>query len=280
MRLTIRNIRKNLSGLYSNEEVESFIFLIFNYLFGFTKTDLIIHLDFIVDEASNAKIANWIKRLQRSEPIQYILGETEFYGLNFHVRKGVLIPRQETELLVDFIVKRFQNHSPKILDIGSGSGCIPIALKKNLPLSEVWSCDISGEALAIANENALLNGVEVSFHEFDILSTDDFLTCDFDLIVSNPPYVTEREKELMENNVLDHEPHLALFVPDGNPLLFYNSIVSRAKRILKNRGEIFFEINEAYGNEVNSLLECNGFNASILKDLNGKDRIAHACLKR
>ncbi len=280
MRQTIRNIRKNLSGLYSNEEVESFIFLIFNYLFGFTKTDLIIHPDFIVDEASNAKIVNWIERLQSSEPIQYILGETEFYGLNFHVRKGVLIPRQETELLVDLIVKRFQNRSPKILDIGSGSGCIPIVLKKNLPLAEVWSCDISGEALAIANENAQLNGVRVFFHEFDILSTDDFVTGDFDLIVSNPPYVTEKEKQLMENNVLDHEPHLALFVPDGNPLLFYSSIVSRARRILKIGGEIFFEINEAYGQEIKSLLIDNGFDASIMKDLNGKDRIAHACLKR
>ncbi len=280
MRQTIRNIRKNLSGLYSNEEVESFIFLIFNYLFGFTKTDLIIHPDFIVDEASNAKIVNWIERLQSSEPIQYILGETEFYGLNFHVRKGVLIPRQETELLVDLIVKRFQNRSPKILDIGSGSGCIPIVLKKNLPLAEVWSCDISGEALAIANENAQLNGVRVFFHEFDILSTDDFVTGDFDLIVSNPPYVTEKEKQLMENNVLDHEPHLALFVPDGNPLLFYSSIVSRARRILKIGGEIFFEINEAYGQEIKSLLIDNGFDASIMKDLNGKDRIAHACQKR
>lgn len=280
MRQTIRNIRKNLSGLYSNEEVESFIFLIFNYLFGLTKTDLIIQPDFIVDEASNAKIVNWIERLQSSEPIQYILGETEFYGLNFHVRKGVLIPRQETELLVDLIVKRFQNRSPKILDIGSGSGCIPIVLKKNLPLAEVWSCDISGEALAIANENAQLNGVEVFFHEFDILSTDDFVTGDFDLIVSNPPYVTEKEKQLMENNVLDHEPHLALFVPDGNPLLFYSSIVSRARRILKIGGEIFFEINEAYGQEIKSLLIDNGFDASIMKDLNGKDRIAHACQKR
>lgn len=279
MKQTIKDIRDDLSELYPKEEIDSFIFLIFNHIYGFRKIDLLISPDFDVSIADNAKISDWVDRLKKYEPIQYVLGVTEFYGLKFRVTEDVLIPRQETEELVDLIVKRYRNFAPKILDIGSGSGCIPIALKKNLPMADVWSCDISPDALSIARENAELNSVDVSFSLFDILSSDDFPATGFDVIVSNPPYVTEREKALMHSNVLDYEPHLALFVTDQEPLLFYNNIVKRSKKLLKNDGAIFFEINEAYGLEVKSLLADNGFDAEIVKDINGKDRIVHGWLK-
>jgi len=279
MKQTIKNIKDNLSGLYPKEEIESFIFLIFNYLYGFQKIDLLISPDFDVSIADGKKITDWVNRLKKYEPIQYILGVTEFFGLKFRVDEGVLIPRQETEELVDLIVKRYRDFAPKILDIGSGSGCIPIALKKNLPMADVWSCDISPDALTIARENAKQNSVDVSFLLFDILSSGDFPEIGFDVIVSNPPYVTESEKALMLSNVLDYEPHLALFVPDQQPLLFYNNIVERSKKLLKNDGAIFFEINEAYGLEVKSLLADNGFDAEIVKDINGKDRIVFGRLK-
>ena len=207
MKQTIKDIRDDLSGLYPKEEIDSFIFLIFNYLYGFKKIDLLISSDFDISIADRAKISDWVDRLKKYEPIQYVLGVTEFYGLKFRVTEDVLIPRQETEELVDLIVKRYRNFAPKILDIGSGSGCIPIALKKNLPMADVWSCDISPDALSIARENAELNSVDVSFSLFDILSSDDFPATGFDVIVSNPPYVTEREKALMHSNVLDYEPH-------------------------------------------------------------------------
>ena len=279
MKQTIKDIRDDLSGLYPKEEIDSFIFLIFNYLYGFKKIDLLISSDFDISIADRAKISDWVDRLKKYVPIQHVLGGTEFYGLKYRVTEDVLIPRQETEELVDLIVKRYRNFAVKILDIGSGSGCIPIALKKNLPMADVWSCDISPEALAIARENAELNSVDVSFSLFDILSFDDFPAIGFDIIVSNPPYVTESEKALMHSNVLDYEPHLALFVTDQEPLLFYNNIVKRSKKLLKNDGAIFFEINEAYGLEVKSLFVDNGFDAEIVKDINGKDRIVHGWLK-
>ncbi len=279
MKQTIKDIRDDLSELYPKEEIDSFIFLIFNHIYSFRKIDLLISPDFDVSIADKAKISDWVDRLKKYEPIQYVLGVTEFYGLKFRVTEDVLIPRQETEELVDLIVKRYRNFAPKILDIGSGSGCIPIALKKNLPMADIWSCDISPDALSIARENAELNSVDVSFSLFDILSSDDFPATGFEVIVSNPPYVTEREKALMHSNVLDYEPHLALFVTDQEPLLFYNNILKRSKKLLKNDGAIFFEINEAYGLEVKSLLVDNGFDAEIVKDINGKDRIVHGWLK-
>ncbi len=279
MKQTIKDIRDDLSGLYPKEEIDSFIFLIFNYLYGFKKIDLLISSDFDISIADRAKISDWVDRLKKYVPIQHVLGVTEFYGLKYRVTEDVLIPRQETEELVDLIVKRYRNFAVKILDIGSGSGCIPIALKKNLPMADVWSCDISPDALSIARENAELNSVDVSFSLFDILSSDDFPATGFDVIVSNPPYVTESEKALMHSNVLDYEPHLALFVTDQEPLLFYNNIVKRSKKLLTNDGAIFFEINEAYGLEVKSLLVDNGFDAEIVKDINGKDRIVQGWLK-
>jgi release factor glutamine methyltransferase len=198
--------------------------------------------------------------------------------LKFKVESGVLIPRVETEELVDLIIKRKKKSPCKILDIGTGSGCIAISLKKFLPESNVWCCDISDKALKITRKNGKLNAVEIKVKKFDILGKDDFRESGFDLIVSNPPYITINEKSLMRKNVLYFEPAMALFVPNDDPLLYYRSIVLKAKKLLNNGGELFFEINEAFGKNVTALLVENGCVAEIMKDINGKDRFAVACL--
>jgi release factor glutamine methyltransferase len=276
MKETIHNIKEILSEFYESSEIESFISLIFKQVFGYSKKDLILNADQILPESGVKQIAEIISRLKNQEPIQYILGETEFYGLTFIIRTGVLIPRFETEELVDLIIKRKQNYPVKILDIGTGSGCIAISLKKLLPKSDVWCCDISDRALKITHENAALNKVAISIEKYDILGRNLFPESGFDLIVSNPPYVTFKEKSAMQDNVLNYEPTLALFVPDDNPLLFYKAIVLQAKQLLNSGGELYFEINEAFGNKVSELLDKNGFAVEILKDINGKDRFAFA----
>jgi release factor glutamine methyltransferase len=276
MKQTINYIKNSLSGFYEPSEIESFISLIFNSIFGYSKKDMILNADQILPESGFLKIDEIISRLKNFEPIQYIIGETEFYGLIFKVKSGVLIPRFETEELVDIIVNRRNNLSVKILDFGTGSGCIAVSLKKNLPKSEVWGCDISVEALEITRENATLNKVEIVLVQFDILGQDNFPGRGFDLIVSNPPYVTNREKSAMLKNVLNFEPSIALFVPDDDPLVFYRAIIIKAKQLLNQGGELYFEINEAFGNEVSELIVENGFNVEILKDINGRDRFAIA----
>jgi release factor glutamine methyltransferase len=276
MKQTIRYIKDSLSGLYEPSEIESFISLIFNSLFGYSRKDLILNSCQVFSTSDFQKVSAIVTKLKIHEPIQYILGVTEFYGLRFKVEPGVLIPRFETEELVDLIVKRRKNESIKILDIGTGSGCIAISLKKMLPDADIWGCDISEKALEIALENAILNDVEVKFMKFDVLDNENFDESGFDLIVSNPPYITLKEKTLMRENVLNNEPHIALFVPDDDPLLFYQAIVIKAKGLLQRQGELFFEINEAYGKEITSLLVENGFDALIVNDINGKDRFAIA----
>jgi release factor glutamine methyltransferase len=267
-------ITDNLEGLYDKNEIESFIYLIFKHLFGYGRKEMILMRNEILSSENMERIHNIVERLKVYEPIQYILGEAEFYGLKFIVKPGVLIPRNETEELADIIIKRNKHKKITLLDIGTGTGCIPIAVKKYLPESEVWSCDISETALSVAKENASRNSVDIFFVQFDILSEKTFPVTGFDIIVSNPPYVTEKEKELMQPNVLDYEPHLALFVPDYDPLMFYRAIVEKSTVLLKKGGEIYFEINEMYGDDIRKLLENNNFTAEIVKDINGKDRIA------
>jgi release factor glutamine methyltransferase len=279
MKQTINYIHDSLSGLYNPLEIDSFISLIFNSLFGYSKKELILNANQIIPETDLQKIKGIISRLENFEPIQYILGETEFYGLKFKVGPGVLIPRFETEEMVDLIIKRKQKTTCKILDIGTGSGCIAIALKKQLPESEVWCCDISEKALEITRENAFLNTVKLVIEKFDILGQENFPVDGFDIIVSNPPYVTDNEKSAMEKNVLNFEPELALFVPNDDPILFYRAIVFKFKKLFAFRGELFFEINEAFGKHISTLLVENGFVVEILKDINGKDRFVVASLK-
>ena len=217
-----------------------------------------------------------LEQLRKGKPVQYITGETEFYGLSFQVDESVLIPRPETEELVDLIIKEARNtvKAPlHILDIGTGSGCIAICLKKNLPDSRVAAMDISGDALRIANKNAINNAVDIDFIKDDILEA---LTTGsvYDIIVSNPPYITQREKETMHTNVLAYEPHVALFVTDERPLIFYEAIANFAKHSLKSGGFLFFEINENYGKETRDMLMSKQFvDIALINDMQGKNRI-------
>jgi release factor glutamine methyltransferase len=276
---TIAYIRKSLIDYYDTNEIESFINIIFNNIYNYSKKEMILNASKKLAEDEFLKIKNIVDQLEQYIPIQYILGSTYFYNLSFNVTPNVLIPRPETEELVDLILKKYSNQKLNVLDIGTGSGCIPITLKKENVFFEMHACDISEKALDVAIKNASNNNTEVNFFKYDALSDKLPKQNDLDIIISNPPYVTEKEKEQMESNVLDNEPHLALFVPNNDPLLFYKAITYKAKKLLKVNGELYFEINEAYGKEMEELLQQNNFEAKIIKDLNGKDRIAFGKLK-
>lgn len=275
MKASLTYIRKELDGLFPKEEVESFIRIIFDHLKSYNSTDLILKQDEVLSESESLKIKEIVKRLRTNEPIQYILGETEFCELPFKVNPNVLIPRPETEELVDWILKSELPASPSILDVGTGSGCIPISIKKNLTKAKVFACDISERSLETAQENAELNQVDVEFIQMDFLNAkfhDAFPM--LDLIVSNPPYVTHSEKDLMASNVLDYEPDTALFVPNNDPLIFYKALVTFSMEHLKPGGFMFWEINEAFGKECVNHLKENGFsNVELRKDLSGKYRM-------
>ncbi len=267
-------LRISLNGIYPEHEINSLFYMVMEHLTGLTRQQLLFNSGLSLNSDQFDTFCIIVDRLNRKEPIQYILGEGEFYGLRFKLAPGVLIPRGETEELVELIIKDYTGQSPKVLDIGSGSGCIPVVLKKHLPMGEVYSCDISSTALEIAQANSTLNQTEITFFEYDILSAKSIPYSLFDVIVSNPPYVTEKEKEHMESLVLEHEPHLALFVPDNDPLLFYRAILQKAELLLKKGGAIYFEINEAYGCEVESLFNSYGFFAELYADIQGKPRFA------
>lgn len=247
------------------------------YCFGMSKTDLLINKNIEVSRDDALNFNNVLERLSKGEPIQYVLNQADFYGLKFKVNKHVLIPRQETEELVDLIIKKHQDRNLKILDIGTGSGVIPVTLKKHLPNANVQAIDVSSDALILAKENALKQEVEVLFLESDILNKDYWDKLEkYDIIISNPPYVLNSEKDLMHQNVLNFEPHLALFVEDENPLLFYKKITHLAKQKLKKGGSLYFEINEQFGQETKQLLIKNNFiKVQVVKDINGKDRIVY-----
>jgi release factor glutamine methyltransferase len=231
--------------------------------------------DVEVSPASVERVIDVAQELSIGKPIQYIFGETIFYGLKFIVNSSVLIPRPETEELVHLIIESIRQSTDTkttLLDIGTGSGCIPITLKKNLPNLQVSAIDISPDALMVAKKNAELNKVTVDFIHGDILNYNDAKL--YDVIVSNPPYIKEDEKQFMHQNVLAYEPHLALFVSDENPLLFYKAIAAFCMTNLAENGYLFFEINEYLGQQVHQLLEENGFrNIQVVKDMQGKDRM-------
>ena len=220
-----------------------------------------------------------LDELKLGKPIQYILGDCEFYGLKFKVNPNVLIPRPETEELVDLIIHQNKNSEITILDIGTGSGCIAIALQKKLSLSSVTAMDISEDALALAQENAGLNQVEIAFFNDDALELNSQKYPQYNIIVSNPPYIANAEKKEMSHQVLEHEPHLALFVEDANPLIFYEKISDFALTNLSPQGKLYFEINQSLGLATKKLLEIKGFSAEIIKDINGNDRIISAQLR-
>jgi len=269
---------QNLEGLYPSEEIESFFFLLVEKYLHLSKVDTVFKKKDEVSEEIKGQFTKAANRLQHFEPIQYILGETEFYGLPFKVTPTTLIPRPETEELVDWIIANCNKNHKALLDIGTGSGCIAIALAKNLPAVQVSAFDISEEALKIASENAVYNKVEVIFSKVDILNTS-LLPQKYDVIVSNPPYVRNSEKEKMQKNVLDFEPASALFVEDDNPLLFYSKITKLAKNYLNPKGFLFFEINEYLSEDVIQLLERESFSEiELKKDFFGKARMIKCTL--
>jgi release factor glutamine methyltransferase len=267
-----------LDDLYGKEEVGSFFFMLIASYYKFSRLKLAMEPEYSVGNYD--AIFKALELLKKEQPIQYILGETEFYGLPFKVNEHTLIPRPETEELVERVISKFriQNTKFRILDIGTGSGCIAISLAKNLPNAQVYALDVSREALKVAKQNAELNNVQVEFIEADILNSEtwdlDFQKLEFDIIVSNPPYVRELEKHLVKPNVLNNEPHLALFVKDENPLLFYTAITQFAVNKLSKSGVLFFEINEYLGKEMIQLLVDNNFtNIELKQDIFKKDRM-------
>ena len=267
----------SLESLYGIEEAESFFYLILENKHKLRRIDLALNPNF---DFSEKDILVWEKiksRLLKEEPIQYILGSTHFMDLSFKVTPDVLIPRPETEELVEWIINESKNRTKlKILDIGTGSGCIAISLAHHLPDAEVFAIDVSAKALQMAKQNALLNHVEVHFLEIDILKAEN-LPQQFDIIVSNPPYVRNLEKEEIKNNVLEHEPHLALFVNDFDALLFYKKIAELSIKNLNNNGQLFFEINQYLGREMVQLLEDLQFsNIELRKDIYGNARMTRA----
>ena len=268
---------KELSGVYPSEEVQSFFTLLSEFILNYTRLDNVLKASEIISEENQQQFLEAIRRLKQFEPIQYIIGATEFYGLPFKVTPATLIPRPETEELVQWILEEYlaesQNQSLHFLDIGTGSGCIAIALAKNLPSIKISALDISKPALQVAQENAQNNQAAVTFFELDILKASA-LPETYNLIVSNPPYVRELEKKMMQPNVLSFEPESALFVSNVDPLLFYRKIAELAKQHLTPNGLLFFEINEYLGKELIELLLSIGFSEiTVKKDIFNKDRM-------
>ncbi len=261
---------------YEPEEARSISQIVFKEILGYDTIKLILNENELVPASMFEQLDQIAHLLNQHQPVQYILGFEEFMGMRFSVNPNVLIPRPETEELVDWIIKDHKDsQNINILDIGTGSGCIAISLKKNLTHSIVDAIDISNDALQIARKNAIVNKVEVNFTQQDILKSN--IEKRYNIIVSNPPYVLESEKNVMQKNVLDYEPKLALFVPDEDPLLFYKRIVKQAEQQLKEKGSLYFEINESLSELMLYILDKNNWkNIEIRKDIRGKERILKA----
>ncbi len=274
----INSFRNALTDLYDKQETDAISYLVLCEISGSSKAKLKAFPETTLTDLQAKQLSGIIEQLKTGEPVQYILGSTEFYGLTFNISPAVLIPRPETEELVNWILASVNKPSPRIVDIGTGSGCIAISLKHELQQSNVSAIDISADALKIARQNAVSNLCDVTFIEADILNSDklDFKN-KFDIIVSNPPYVTETDKRQMHTNVTSFEPHLALFVPETDPLLFYNAIANFAAKKLIPEGLLYFEINENYGAQIIAMLKSKAFrNLEIRKDIRGKDRMVKA----
>lgn len=278
---TVAYIQDTLKDYYPLSEIKAFTRLIMERVCDIQPHQFLLCKDKELSEKEKSEIHNIVERLTKYEPIQYIFGKTDFYGFEFEVNPSVLIPRPETEELVELIVRDYpQKKELDILDIGTGSGCIAITLKKLLNKSQVYALDISEEALKTAKRNAVRNRAVITFFQKDILTpskTADSIEEEFDIIVSNPPYVMEKEKAAMDPNVLDYEPSLALFVPNDNPLLYYHRITMFAEQKLKKKGYIYFEINSLLGEQTVNMLRLMEFkNVELIQDLSGKDRFVKA----
>ena len=272
---------KELDDLFGNNEVDSFFNLLIEYYLDLKRIHLVLEPEYVITKEEEQPLFEALAHLKLEKPIQYILGETEFYGLPFKVNAHTLIPRPETEELVNWVLDSHKDSTKqsqfKILDIGTGTGCIAISLAKHLVNSKVSALDVSEDALKIAKHNAALNTVDVAFIHDNILSPSHvelYSASKYDVIVSNPPYVRNLEKAEIQPNVLDNEPHLALFVDDDNPLQFYKAICEFAQINLKDKGVLYFEINEYLGEEMIQLLNDFDFKTIELKnDMFGKDRM-------
>lgn len=273
----MRNLRKRLQSVYPEGEASAILFLVLDKRFGLSRTDVLVgRLDALSDN-ERAALDGIVQRLEMGEPVQYVLGEADFDGMSLRVGPGVLIPRPETEELVAWIASDLAGRGKvRILDIGTGSGCIALSLARRFPDAEVEAWDISDSALAIASDNARQLGLNVELVKRDALLKD--VPADlferYDVIVSNPPYICEREKADMDDNVLQHEPSTALFVPDSDPLLFYRAISLSAARMLKHGGGLYFEINREYGRETEAMMRSAGLEeVELRKDFIGNDRM-------
>lgn len=281
--MTIQEIILSLSPLYGESEARAIARQLLEDAFSLSYTDVCLGaLNSLSDEEAN-RLTDMLQRLCEGEPVQYVTGKASFFGREFHVEPGVLIPRPETEVLIQQAleimpsIKGSRSGKRYILDIGCGSGCISTTLAIELPNCELSAWDISDTALRVTRQNARHHGVNVDIYMQDALSAPDGDTALWDLIVSNPPYICNKEAESMHSNVLNHEPHIALFVPDTDPLLFYRSIALYATHALRHGGALIFEINEAYGKETLSLLSSLGYtDVALTKDQFGKDRIVSA----
>ena len=300
------HLRTQLQTFYDNREAAAIAAAVTAHITGLDNTGRIIHKHQQLTEEQLQQFQSMQYELLQQKPLQYVLHEASFYGMPLYVNENVLIPRPETEELVDWITQVVKEQDTKdkiqdarkqedttalssifnqlcsILDVGTGSGCIPIALKKHLPFAAVYAIDISEKALTVAKKNAEAQGTTIHFYELDILNKNQWeQLCLFDIIVSNPPYITQKEAADMHSNVLQFEPHTALFVPDEQPLLFYKAIAHFGLQHLNNNGLLFFEINEAYGKEIVEMLQSRGYtNVELKKDMQGKERMIKATLLR
>ena len=273
-------INRQLTGLYPETEIESFSRILFRHYLGLTPAQVHLSYDRELPDAIEKQIQKAVDELRKYRPVQYIIGETEFYGLKFELTPDVLIPRPETEELVDWIIHEYHRDATlSMMDIGTGSGCIAVALSAHFPDANVWAVDISEAALTVAQRNARKNKLSVNFLLKDILNDDmaDFDDVFFDVIVSNPPYVTPAEQQFLQPCVLEYEPHCALFTPENDPMIFYKRIAEFGLECLKDNGKIFFEMNEAFSVETAKILEQYGYTDIIpRKDINGKWRMVSA----
>lgn len=273
----LRYFKTELAEVYSANEIDAIAALCFEHYLGFSKTDLLIKQEESLNQSDLLKFSFCVKRLKALEPVQYILGEAYFYGTKFCVSPAVLIPRPETEELVDMIVNESRSTDrSSVLDIATGSGCIAISLAKNLEQAQVEGIDISSDAIEVAKSNNVDDFVKFSIaNALDLKG--DWLTKKWDIIVSNPPYIKLSEKNNMHTNVLAHEPHIALFVPNDDALIFYKAIADYACATLNKGGKLYFEINQALSNEVVDLLKQKGLtHVQALKDINNNDRFVKA----
>ncbi len=276
-----QNFQSLIQRNYEIEEARSISQIVFKEVLGYDTIQLILNENDLLPASIFEQLDYIAFQLNEHKPIQYIIGHTEFYGLIFEVNESVLIPRPETEELVDWIIKDHKDaQSLNILDIGTGSGCIPITLKYNIPQAKVNSIDVSKEAIAIALKNSLKNNVELFIHHQDVLQLQQ-LESDYDVVVSNPPYVLESEKSEMRKNVLDYEPSIALFVNDNDPLIFYKKIINLVENTTNKETHLYFEINESYAEELIKLFDLQKWQRPELrKDIRGKDRMIKSVLIR